>query len=246
MHLSHRLLAPGFFRRSLDEVKRFTNIVVNQEGLYTPMTPYKLLDFTDPDTITICKTMSDADLGGFSRVALEQVLQSVTEPAHARFHGSISIELPRNRPQVQRTGYAAWRNHDRGVTLFGKSLWDVDPYAMLALRVKSDGRKYFVNIQTESIVYTDIHQHRLHVRRPGEWETVLIRWSDFVRTNHGEVVEPQKEMLTQKVRTLGIGLIDRVPGPFDLGISAMWATNRPEDREEDANADGNRLKYQIP
>lgn len=223
----------------------FGLVVVNQEGIYTPMTPYKLLDFTDPDTITICKTMSDADLGGFSRVALEQIPQSATEPAHARFHGSISIELPRNRPQVQRTGYAAWRNRDRGVTLFGKSLWDVDPYAMLALRVKSDGRKYFVNIQTESIVYTDIHQHRLHVRRPGEWETVLIRWRDFVRTNYGEIVEPQKEMLTQKVRTLGIGLTDRLPGPFDLAISAMWATNRPEDREADVDVNDSRPKYQI-
>jgi NADH dehydrogenase [ubiquinone] 1 alpha subcomplex assembly factor 1 len=39
------------------------------------------------------------------------------------------------------------------------------------------------------------------------------------------VVEPQREMLTQKVRTIGIGLIDRQPGPYDLSISRMWATN---------------------
>ena len=173
--------------------------------------------------------MSDADMGGFSRVVLDHVPSDASVPAHARFHGSISIDLPPNRPQIQRTGYAAWRNRDRPATIFGKSLWDIDPYAYLALRVKSDGRKYFVNVQTETIVPTDIHQHRLYARRPGEWETVLIKWNDFVRTNHGVVIEPQTEILRQKVRSVGIGLIDRVPGPFDLAIGKIWATNETGD-----------------
>ncbi len=150
---------------------------------------------------------------------------SAFEPAHARFHGNISIELPRDRPEVYQTGYAMWRNKDRPPTIFGKSLWDVSSYAFLALRLKSDGRKYFVNIQTESIVYTDIHQHRLFAKRSGEWETILIPWSEFVRTNYGQPVEPQTEMLTQKVRSIGIGLTDRIPGPFDLAVSKLWATN---------------------
>ncbi|KAL8953973.1 MAG: hypothetical protein Q9222_000183 [Ikaeria aurantiellina] len=235
MQPSTRLLAPGFMRRSLDEFKRFANLGMTprpdrfREALRTPMTPFRLLDFSDPETISICKTMSDADMGGFSRATLDQVPASAFDPAHARFHGVISTDLPPNRPQIQRSGYAAWRNRDRGSTIFGKSLWDVDPYAFLALRVKLDGRKYFVNVQTESIVHTDIHQHRLYTRRPGEWETVLIKWADFVRTNHGQVVEPQSEMMTQKVRTLGIGLTDRVPGPFELCVAGIWATNRLED-----------------
>ncbi|KAL8854893.1 MAG: hypothetical protein Q9221_000400 [Calogaya cf. arnoldii] len=238
MRPSPRLLAPGFLGRSLDEVKRFTKTVYSLEGLRTPETPYHLLDFTNPDTITMCKTMSDADIGGFSKVVLDQIPASSTEPAHVRFHGNISIDLPPNRPQVQRTGYAAWRNKDRGPTIFGKSLWDVDPYIYLALRVKSDGRKYFVNVQTESIEYTDIHQHRLYAKRPGEWETLLIEWSDFVRTNYGQVVEPQNEMMTQKVRTLGIGSTDRVPGPFELCISSMWATNKMEDGDAHKKGSG--------
>lgn len=176
--------------------------------------------------------MSDAELGGFSNSSLDFVPKNEFEPAHARFHGNISIELPRNNPKVERTGYAAWRNYDRAATIFGKSLWDVDPYTYLALRVKSDGRKYLVNVQTESIVHTDIHQHRLFAQRPGEWETLLIKWNDFVRTNYGTVVEPQLEMLTQKVRTIGIGLTDRVPGPFELAISRVWATNRTDDYED--------------
>lgn len=121
--------------------------------------------------------------------------------------------------------------------MFGELFWNVDPYMYLALRVKSDGRKYFVNIQTDSIVETDIHQHRLYTRHhkgargpddPGEWETVWIKLHEFVRTNHGVVTEPQSEMLRQKVKSFGIGLIDRRQGPFELGINAIWATNLNE------------------
>ena len=175
--------------------------------------------------------MSDADIGGYSSVKFEHIPQTANQPAHARFHGTISTDLPRNRPEVQRTGYAAWRNRDRPATIFGRSLWDMDPYTYLALRVKSDGRKYFVNVQSETIVYTDIHQHRLYTKKPGEWETVLIKWSEFVRTNYGQVVEPQTELMTQKIRTVGIGLTDRVPGPYDLAISRVWATNGLSDSE---------------
>ncbi|MCJ1288115.1 hypothetical protein MMC26_007470 [Xylographa opegraphella] len=227
MRTTPLLLVPGLARRSLEEFKRFAKIAIKQEGLTVPAAPYPLLDFRDPSTIEVCKTMSDADIGGYSQVNLIHIPGSDTTPSHARFHGSISTELPTNRPHIQRTGYAAWRNRDRRGTIFGKSLWDVDPYAYLGLRVKSDGRKYFVNVQTETIVPTDLHQHRLYSRRPGEWETIMIKWSDFVRTNHGVVVEPQMEMLRQKVRTIGIGLIDRIPGPFDLAIGRIWATNNP-------------------
>lgn len=202
----------------------FRGLVMSQEGIRGPQGPYPLLDLSNPESTSEYKTMSDASLGGFSSASLDHIPKSASQPAHARFHGSISTELPRNNPQVHRTGFAGWRNKDRGPTLFGKSLWDLDPYTYLALRVKSDGRKYFVNIQTESIVFEDLHQHRLHTQKPGEWETVLIGLHAFVRTNHGEVIEPQNEMMRQKVRTIGMSLTDRVPGPFDCAIRKVWAS----------------------
>lgn len=149
----------------------------------------------------------------------------------------------------------------------------MDPYAYLALRIKSDGRRYTVNVQTDAVVETDIHQHRLYTRHhrvrqePSEayendaesldatdsmpaalsdvppestiistststttsgsdgWETVLLPFSSFVRTNYGFVVEPQTSLTRQRVKSIGIGLTDRVDGPFDLRIHKIWATN---------------------
>jgi len=260
MRVTSSLLSRGFLARSLDELTRLTRIAITAEGTRVPTAPYLLKTFHDSDSVKDCKTMSDADIGGFSQANLDWVPPATSfnssnpyghvpptassNPAdpnarvppvtssnssnpngHVRFHGHISIDLPPDMPEIQRTGYAAWRTLDRQPTIFGKSLWDIDPYAYLALRIKSDGRRYFVNLQTETIVPTDLHQHRLYARKPGEWETVLIDWNDFVRTNHGVVVEPQSEMLRQSLRTVGIGVIDRIPGKFELFIEKIWATN---------------------
>lgn len=259
MRATQGLLYKGFLGRSLDELKRLSNIALKMEGIKGPSGPLPLHTFDDPADVGDCKLMCDVDIGGYSKASLDWVppaaqqsssldnspaakprrQQHIPTPAYARFHGSISTALPPHRPDIQRSGFAAWRTIDRPPTVFGRAVWDIDMYTYLALRVKSDGRAYFVNVQTESVVPSDLHQHRLFARRPGEWETVLVKWNDFVRTNHGFVVEPQTEMLRQKVKSIGIGLTDRVPGPFELCIQSMWATNDPNEadiHEEESQA----------
>lgn len=199
-----------------------------------------LYDFNTADSVRECVPMSDQSIGGFSKVNFDLVTPgttteaplSSTEPSsssapssYARFSGTISTRLPADRPKIERTGFAGFRTPSQRPTLFGRSMWDIDPWVYLALRVKSDGRAYFINVQTESVEVSDLHQHRLFAKRAGEWETVLVKWNDFVRTNSGYVVEPQTEILRQKVLTVGIGLTDRVEGPFELCIEKVWATN---------------------
>ncbi|OLN86125.1 Complex I intermediate-associated protein 30, mitochondrial [Colletotrichum chlorophyti] len=249
MRATPSLLAKGFWGRTTDELKRRASIAFKAEGIKGPSGPYMLQDFRAPGSTDDCKRMSDQEIGGFSHSVLEWVPSSsatTTTPSsestpartgYARFYGSISTDLPKDNPKIERTGFAAWRTPDQRATLFGKSVWDIDPYSYLAMRVKSDGRSYFINLQTDSVVPTDLHQHRLFAKRPGEWETVFVKWNDFVRTNHGFVVEPQTEMLRSKVTSVGIGLTDRVPGPFELCIERIWATNDVEEAAGEVEAD---------
>jgi NADH dehydrogenase [ubiquinone] 1 alpha subcomplex assembly factor 1 len=232
---SQRLVSPARVHLTRHQL---TSIALKLEGLSTPRKAFPLVRFGEAEDLKTCKKMSDKDIGGYSTANFDHYPVTQTEPAHARFHGTISTQLPHNQPHIQRTGYAGFRTLERGRTIFGPSFWDVSLYGYLALQFKSDGRKYFVNVQTDSIVPTDIHQHLLHSKTPGEWETILIKWSEFVRTNHGQVVEPQREMLTQKVRTVGISLIDRIPGPYDLSIGNIWATNATEEDDILRNAPG--------
>lgn len=219
------------------------------EAVKGPSGPRSLYEFHEEDSVKKCILMSDNLIGGSSKSNLDFVTEpprgtSPTNPppsetilaspsqqpsSYARFYGQISTALPDDKPVIKRSGYAAFRTPDQTPTLFGRSVWDIDPYTYLALRIKSDGRSYFVNVQTEGVEPTDLHQHRLFAKRPGQWETVLVGWNDFVRTSYGFVVEPQTELLRQKVKTIGIGLTDRVEGPFELCIERMWATNQVED-----------------
>lgn len=222
----------GFLKRTFDEFKSGTHKVFSMQGVTGNFDDMEIHSFRHPSSLDGIVTFSDADIGGFSKAKMDlepfPAEEGGEKQSYGRFHGNVSIELPPDRPNVQRSGYAAWRTVERGRSLFGRPYWNIDPYAFLALRIKSDGSKYFINIQTESIVESDLHQHRLFSKTPGEWEVIHIPTNEFVRTNHGRVTEPQGEMLREKVRTIGIGLIDRIPGPFELCIDRIWATNHAD------------------
>ncbi|KAL6797548.1 complex I intermediate-associated protein 30 domain-containing protein [Trichoderma sp. SZMC 28013] len=244
MRATQPLLAKSFLARSFDELKRRSSIAWNLDAVKGPSGPRELYDFHSSDSVSNCIVMSDKMIGGSSTSNLDFIRSSNSSspPSYARFYGHISTSLPPDRLAIQRTGYAAFRTPDQPPTVFGRSVWDIDPYAYLALRIKSDGRAYYVNVQTESVEPTDLHQHRLFAKRPGQWETILIRWNDFVRTNHGFVVEPQTELLRQRVHSVGIGLTDRVEGPFELCIERMWATNGAEEIRTTKEAQEGELK----
>ncbi|VUC36956.1 unnamed protein product [Clonostachys rosea] len=241
------------------------------EAVKGPAGPRPLYSFHDKESVQKCIPMSDDMIGGSSITKFEFItahdthssperassssqsstLDKIPPPSsYARFHGQISTALPDDKPVIKRSGYAAFRTPDQAPTLLGRSVWDIDPYSFLAMRIKSDGRSYFINVQTEGVEPTDLHQHRLFAKSPGRWETVYVNWNDFVRTSYGFVVEPQTELLRQKVKSIGIGLTDRVEGPFDLCIERIWATNdiegqptpkseEPTQEAEEQSATGN-------
>lgn len=148
------------------------------QGVTGEFDDLEIHSFRHPFSLENIRTFSDADMGGFSKVNMDleplPIEDGEEKQYYGRFHGNISIELPPDQPQIQRSGYAAWRTVQPGRSLFGRPFWNIDPYAFLALSVKSDGSKYFINIQTDSIVETDLHQHRLFAKTPGQWEIIHV------------------------------------------------------------------------
>lgn len=105
---------------------------------------------------------------GFSEAKLE-----ITPEGVGKFSGNLSLELPANT-EIQQSGYAAIRSKVRPSSMFGTPCFDTTLFRYLALRVRGDHRKYFVNIQTDGVIQTDLYQHRLFLRNPGEWQTVMV------------------------------------------------------------------------
>ena len=77
------------------------------------------------------------------------------------------------------------RISDRGrcqprTTLFGDIMDDVSNHKYLALRVRSGGNprtrnSYFVNLQTDGPISTDLWQHRLFFQKgEGQWEDLFV------------------------------------------------------------------------
>ncbi|KAG0263423.1 hypothetical protein BG011_008830 [Mortierella polycephala] len=165
----------------------------------------------------------DKDIGGFSEAHLD-----ITKNDTGRFYGHLSLDLPENE-SVQRSGYAGIRTKTRPSTVFGTPVWDTSLFEYLSLKVKGDERKYFVNLQTDGVLPTDLYQHRLFLKTPGEWETVLIPFKDFILTNQGFIQEDQIEIFREKVKNVGVSIIDRTSGPFELEIESISAVNTGPD-----------------
>lgn len=115
------------------------------------------------------------------------------------------------------------------------------------------GPRFFVNVQTDGPVTSDLFQHRLWLdeARGDEWQDVIIPLEDFVLTNTGQVAPVQIAMMRERIRTVGISVMledpplghltpknearvevkDKVPGALKQ--------QQTSEEEDDWAADGN-------
>jgi len=223
-----------FAHRSAQLLRDNAARIIRMDGLQEPSrAPIALFNFNSKQDIAQFATGCDADVGGLSTVNLDLETGSAVNGATARFWGDMKVGV---RPEVQgrvRGGYAGFRNKPRP-TLFGDMLEDVSNHRYLAMRLRIGGHQrtrnsYFVNIQTDGAISTDLWQHRLFFHKgDGSWEDIFIPFEDFVLTNTGEIVEHQITMMREKVRSVGISLLggnSGVEGPYELGIDSIRAVN---------------------
>jgi NADH dehydrogenase [ubiquinone] 1 alpha subcomplex assembly factor 1 len=191
-----------------------------------------LLTFEDIRQIA---TGSDQDIGGYTTVNFELDEQNRNEQGRptAKFWGDMKLSV---RPQLEnkiRVGYTGFRNKRRP-SLFGEQMEDLSNHSYLGLRVRCAGEPrtkdcYFVNLQTDGPISTDLWQHRLYFKNTnGGWENIYIPLQSFVLTNFGEMSQTQIEMYTEKVRSIGISMLggnSNISGRYELGIDSIWASN---------------------
>lgn len=173
--------------------------VLTMSGVDEPSrAPKTLCTFDSPEALQQYATGCDADVGGTSTMQLS--LDDSTLKPTGKLWGDLKLAV---RPEFKGRvlgGYAGFRTmvcaRNRTVqlavpcsytfqfrkNLFGEMMHDLSNHDYLALRVRMRGSKrlknsYFVNLQTEGYVTTDLWQHRLYFGRDdGDWEDVYVSY----------------------------------------------------------------------
>ncbi|TFK40234.1 complex I intermediate-associated protein CIA30 [Crucibulum laeve] len=216
--------------------------VVLMKGADAPnRAPRTLFTFNSQEDINLFATGCDGDIGGKSTVYLDldenpEHNAGIGKQATSVFWGEMRLGVKPAYEGKIRGGYAGFRNKTRP-TLFGNMLEDVSTHEYLALRLRLAGdpstrNSYFVNIQTDGPISTDLWQHRLYFRKQdNSWENVFVPFDSFVRTNSGELSTEQIGMYREKIRSIGISLLggnSRVEGRYELGIDSISVVNEED------------------
>ncbi|KAK4047326.1 hypothetical protein OIV83_005504 [Microbotryomycetes sp. JL201] len=220
----------SYLQRSAEHLRSRTNQVLRASPVPETRTVLPLVELKKPEDLQQFALGCDEDLGGKSTVHLD-----LGPEGKGRLWGKLSSELQAGRRKegvIERGGYAGFRTKQR-TTMFGAQTWDTSLHDYLRLRVRSsgDGMRYFVNIQTDGPVRSDLFQHRLWLPSPvtpdapHEFTNVLIPFSDFTLTNSGDLSEKQIEMMRTRIRTVGISVLGPKEGRYELGIESIDAVS---------------------
>ncbi|KAF9561963.1 complex I intermediate-associated protein CIA30 [Agrocybe pediades] len=231
-----------YLQRTVQIANKTMKDIIFMRGVEGPVrSPRTMFSFNTPEDIKQYATGCDADIGGLSTVHLDlntdpEVNRPIGKPASGIFWGDMRLKVKPGFEKKIRGGYAGFRNTNRPAFLFGNLLEDASNHEFLRLRLRVAGdprthTSYFVNIQTDGPVSSDLWQHRLYFQKKNQWEDVLIPFDNFVRTNSGEMSQTQISMYREKIRTVGISILggnSGVEGKYELGIDTIGLINEED------------------
>ena len=174
---------------------------------------------------------SDREHGGFSDGALEAVSEE-----SAAFRGSTSLVIDDARAEASthvapedgrgatKTGWCAMR------TAVSRERWELEDFHALRLRLRPDGRRYALNLQSEGILGDDIDRgadlFQVHLPVPpttGEWLELDLPFGLFQLTWRGYVQSAQYAVNRNRLTHVGLIVADGDEGPFSLEIGEIGA-----------------------
>jgi len=168
-------------------------------------------------------SVSDGDVGGNSKCTLER-----SEEGHLRFHGNLQLSInhqPEQKPgllasffnspspKLSKPGFAGFSSKP---FVFEE---DIDNYNVILLRIKTDGRKYYFNIQTESLPGDSVFRAQVQTT-PGKWQTVKLLPHHFRLVSRGVACTSSPRMNWRCIRIVGMAISDGKEGPFDMSLES--------------------------
>ena len=148
-------------------------------------------------------TVNDGVMGGVSEGKVR-----LTDDNTMEFYGNLSL---RNNG-----GFASVRSMPQNL--------DIEQGNALVLRVRGDGREYYVNLYEPS--YRMAFSFRAPIKTvDGEWTEVRVPLDDFYATSFGRRVRA-KDLNPAEVNSVGFLLSDKQEGPFRLEVASIRVENQ--------------------
>ena len=169
--------------------------------LSTNATIKPLMDLSDPSIGNQWISVNDNVMGGVSQGGFR-----ITEEATLEFSGNLSLE--------NRGGFTSIRTRPADLNLGG--------YDRIALRVKGDGRTYYLNLMTSPRSAAASYRAAIETQK-GVWQETRVDLKDFVYTSFGTVLAGAAPLKADDIRSVGITLADKKAGPFRLEVAWIKA-----------------------
>lgn len=160
-----------------------------------------LFDFADSQAAREWASIDDTVMGGVSTSRIES-----TGEGSVTFAGNVSL--------ANNGGFASVRSEARARNLSG--------FAGISLRIRGDGNRYKVNLKHDASFDGVLYRAAFETAR-GEWQTVRLRFEDFVPTFRGRVIRDAEPLHRERIVSIGLMISDRQAGPFRLEVARIEA-----------------------
>jgi len=178
----------------------FGSIGIAAEPASKPVT-----DFSDAAAAKKWLSVNDNVMGGVSDGGLR-----ITDDKTLEFSGNISLE--------NQGGFASIRTRSADLGL--------DGYDTIILRVKGDGRTYYLDLRTASLFAAASYRAPLKTQKDA-WQEVRVPLKDFEYSAFGKRIAGAEALTANKVQSVGFTLADKQAGPFRLEVSWIKAEKSP-------------------
>ncbi|HUT61644.1 MAG TPA: CIA30 family protein [Phycisphaerae bacterium] len=171
-----------------------------------------LTDFSDPDAAKSWVSVNDDVMGGVSDGSFR-----ISEEKTLVFSGKLSLE--------NRGGFASIQSRQAEMNLSG--------YETIAVRVKGDGRTYYLNLSTSS--RRSAASYRAAMKTTADaWQEVRVPLRDFKYTAFGQRIGDRSPEASS-IRSVGFTLADKKAGPFRLEVASIKAEKSAETAGSDTD-----------
>lgn len=147
------------------------------------------------------RSVNDGVMGGLSRG------EPTVKDGVLTFKGKISLE--------NNGGFSSARTV--------KTPMDLSKYDGLSIRIKADGRKYRLTIESKRTPRYFQLQYWADIKtKPGVWQTIRVPFKKFYPTTFGRRL-PRPRLDPKSINAIGFMLYDKKAGPFQIQLDTLSA-----------------------